>query len=135
MSQCIIHKDWRLELQVAGYHYCIHRVRWILWFTLGYAATVCRDFTVTPLEAAIFQLSFLNLVGMFMVTRACLGLLLASFRKTILPPEPFLCRKMPFFMQLVLLRCKLNLFVIDMLDSYMHLLYTCEHVTLCVFTQ
>ena len=63
-------------------------MRWILWFTLGYAAAaataaaaaaaVCRDFTVTPLEAAIFQLSLLNLVGMFMVTRACLGLLLAA---------------------------------------------------------
>ena len=92
--------------------YCIHRVRWILWFTLGYAAAaaaaVCRDFTVTPLEATIFQLSFLNLVGMFMVTRSCLGLLLGSFRKTRWPPEPFLCRKMPHFRQLVL-NCKSNL--------------------------
>ena len=43
--------------------------------------------------------------------------------------------KNAIFRQLVLLRCKLNLFVIDMLDSYIHLLCTCEHVTLCVFTQ
>ena len=38
-------------------------------------------FTVTPLEAAIFQLSFLNLGGMFLVIRACLGIFLGSFRK------------------------------------------------------
>ena len=61
----------------------LYAVRWILWFTLGYAAAaaVCRDFTVTPLEAAIFQLSFLNLVCMFLVIRACLGIFLGSFRK------------------------------------------------------
>ena len=111
-------------------------MRWILWFTLGYAAAaVCRDFTVTPLEAAIFQLSFLNLVGMFMVTRACLGLLLGSFRKTKWPPEPFLCRKMSFFRQLVLLTCKSNLSIINILDRYMHLLYTCEPLTLRLFLE
>ena len=107
--------------------YCIHRVRWILWFTLGYAAAaaaaVCRDFTVTPLEAAILQLSFSNLVGMFMVTRSCLRLLLGSFRKT------------PFFRQLVLLICKSNLSIIDILDRYMHLLYTCQPLTLRLFLE
>ena len=96
---------------------------------------MCRDFTVTPLEAAILQLSFSNLVGMFMVTRACLGLLLGSFRKTRWPPEPFLCRKLPFFKQLVLLTCKSNLSIIDILDRYMHLLYACESLTLRLFLE
>ena len=118
-------------------HICIHRMRWILWFMLGYAAAaaVCRDFTVTPLEAAIFQLSFLNLVGMFLVIRACLGIFLGSFRKTTWPPEPFLCWKMPFFRQLVLLTCKSNLSIIDILDRYMHLLYTCKPLTLRLFLE
>ena len=54
----------------------------------------------------------------------------AHFEKTTWPPEPFLCRKMPFFRQLVLLTCKSNLSIIDILDRYMHLLYTCEHLSL-----
>ena len=35
--------------------YCIHRdsIRWILWITHEYAAAVCRDFLVTPLEARV----------------------------------------------------------------------------------
>ena len=121
--------------------YFIHRVPWMLssWFTLGYTATaataVCRDFTVTSLEAAIFKLSFSNLVGMFMVTRACLGLFLGSFQKQDGRQGRFLCRKMPFFRQLVLLSCKFNLSIIVILDRYMHLLYTCEPSILRLFLE
>ena len=110
--------------------------RWILWFTLGYAtAAVCRDFTVTPLQAAIFQPSFFNLLGVFLVTRACLGIFLGSFRKTRWPPQPFLCWKMHFFMLLVLLSWRLKLFIIDMLDRYIPLLYVCQPLTLRLFIE
>ena len=77
----------------------------------------CVEILPLPLtiEAAIFQLSFLNLVGLFMVIRAWLGIFLGSFRKTMWLPQPILWKN-AIYRQLVLLSCKVNLSIIDMLD-------------------
>ena len=90
---------------------------------------------VNALQAAIFELAFLNFLGMFLVKWTSLGITLGPFQKTKWPPEPFLCRKMPFFRQLVLLTCKSNLSIINILDRYKHLLYTCEPLTLRLFLE
>ena len=43
--------------------------------------------------------------------------------------------KNAIFKQLVLLICNSNLSIIDILDRYMHLLYTCEPLTLRLFLE
>ena len=93
-------------------------------------------FIKVSISQPFIEILWSNFQNIFTLIKRCFGIILALFKKTRWPLQPLLCWKMPFFnRQLVLLRCKLNLFVIDMLDSYIHLLYTCEHVTLCVFTQ
>ena len=63
----------------------------ILWITQDYAAaaTVCKDFLVTPLEARILKVDFPNLQDIFITIKCCLGIFLVPFLKTRWPPQAF----------------------------------------------
>ena len=43
------------------------------------AATVCRDFPVTPLEGKVLQIEISNSQDIFIITKSSLGVFMASF--------------------------------------------------------
>ena len=50
-------------------------------YTTAASATVCRDFPIAHLEGRVLQLEFSNLQDIFISTKFCLGIFLASFLK------------------------------------------------------